>query len=76
MRSKLQDTVSLTMGNWDLSLLQSADNLKIKSVQRFVHLSPRYNHVTLISGYLFLAAINDHSMDVRYQVIHKSLYMP
>lgn len=53
MRSKLQDTVSLTMGNWDLSLLQSADNLKVKSVQRFVHLSPRYNHVTLISGYLF-----------------------
>ena len=43
----------------DLSLRSSktnnwpADNFKNKSPQRFVHLSPRYSHVTLVSRCLF-----------------------
>ena len=30
------------------------------------HLSPRYHHVTLVSGYIFLTLINniDHNKDV------------
>ena len=32
------------------------------------HLSPRYGHVILVSEYPVLTAVNNHNMDVQYQV--------
>ena len=54
--------------------------LKNTSPQWVVHLSPQYSHVTLVSGHLFLTAVNwpinmEVHKEVHHQVKHR-LYMP
>ena len=50
---------------------------QLYSPQWVVHLSPRYSHVTLVSGYPFCIwqLSIDHNMDVHNQVKHR-FYMP
>ena len=62
---------SIKTDNW------SVDNFK--NTRHLNELSPRYGHVTLISGYPFWQLSIDHNMnvhkDVHYQVKNR-LYMP
>ena len=63
---------SIGTNNW------SADNFKNTSPKWVVHLSVRYSHATLLSGYRYWQLSIDHNMDVHkdvhYQVKHR-LYM-
>ena len=34
----------------------------------FLNLSPPYGHVILVNGYVVLTGVNNHKMDVQYQI--------
>ena len=62
--------------HWSVRSLQKKTP-QLYSPQWVVHLSPRYSHVTLVSGYPFCIwqLSIDHNMDVHNQVKHR-FYMP